>query len=57
VKPPSGAPVEAKMETFAEGLATRAPFDLPQLIMHELLDDFVLVSDDELREVLMSSAG
>ena len=38
------------MKTFAEGLATRVAFELPQQIMWELLDDFVLVSDDEIRE-------
>ena len=37
------------MRTFAEGLATRVAFELPQQIMWELLDDFVLVSDDEIR--------
>jgi threonine dehydratase len=37
------------MQTFAEGLATRAGFDLPQAILWDLLDDFVLVSDDEMR--------
>lgn len=45
--------VEAPMETFAEGLATRAPFDLTQAIMREGLDDFVLVSDPELREAML----
>jgi threonine dehydratase len=34
--------------TFAEGLATRTSFDLPQRMLATLLDDFVLVSDDEL---------
>src|SRR5215468_874412 len=34
--------------TIAEGLATRTAFDLPQGILWQLLDDFVLVSDDEL---------
>ncbi|KAA0230064.1 threonine/serine dehydratase [candidate division KSB1 bacterium] len=48
----SGKRVEAKMETFAEGLATRVPFDLPQAIIRELLDDFVLVSDDEIRAAM-----
>jgi threonine dehydratase len=38
-----------EMTTFAEGLATRVAFELPQRIMWELLDDFVLVSDDEIR--------
>jgi threonine dehydratase len=37
------------MRTFAEGLATRVAFELPQQIMWELLDDFILVSDDEIR--------
>ncbi|HZU76157.1 MAG TPA: threonine/serine dehydratase [Dehalococcoidia bacterium] len=37
------------VHTFAEGLATRTTFALPQRVMRELLDDFVLVSDDELR--------
>jgi threonine dehydratase len=42
-------PVEAPDQTFAEGLATRAPFELPQQIMREHLHDFVLVSEDEIR--------
>lgn len=37
-----------RIETFADGLATRTPFALPQRILAELLDDFVLVTDDEL---------
>jgi threonine dehydratase len=41
--------LEGRMETFAEGLATRVAFELTQRILWELLDDFVLVSDDELR--------
>ncbi|HST14688.1 MAG TPA: threonine/serine dehydratase [Gaiellaceae bacterium] len=41
--------LEDEMRTFAEGLATRVAFELPQQIMWELLDDFVLVSDDEIR--------
>jgi threonine dehydratase len=48
----AGERVEAKMETFAEGLATRAPFDLPQSIMRGLLDDFILVGEDEMREAM-----
>lgn len=44
--------VEARIETFAEGLATAAPFDLPLAIMLEHLDDFVLVSEEELRQAL-----
>jgi threonine dehydratase len=37
------------MHTFAEGLQTRVSFELPQRILAEHLDDFVLVADDELR--------
>jgi threonine dehydratase len=36
--------------TMAEGLATRTAFDLPQRILWEHLDDFVLVSDDALQD-------
>src|SRR5206468_12661731 len=42
--------VEDRMETFAEGLATRTAFDRPQRVLWEHLDDFVLVSDDQIRE-------
>lgn len=41
--------VEDRMETFAEGLATRTAFELPQRILWQRLDDFVLVSDEEIR--------
>jgi threonine dehydratase len=40
--------VADKMETAAEGLATRVGFALPQRILWELLDDFVLVSEEEI---------
>jgi threonine dehydratase len=41
--------LEDRMQTFAEGLATRTAFELPQKILWQWLDDFVLVSDDEIR--------
>lgn len=41
--------VEDEMATAAEGLATRVPFALPQQILWEHLDDFVLVGEEELR--------
>jgi threonine dehydratase len=44
-----GRPVTDEMHTFAEGLQTRVSFELPQRILAEHLDEFVLVSDDELR--------
>jgi len=50
--------VEDRMETRAEGLATRVAFELPQRIMWEHLDDFVLVDEDELdRAVLLMIEG
>jgi threonine dehydratase len=45
--------VEDTMETFAEGLATRTAFELPQQVLWQHLDDFVLVSDDEIRAAQM----
>ncbi len=43
-----GRIVEAPMESEAEGLATGMGYELPQRILRELLDDFVLVDDSEL---------
>jgi threonine dehydratase len=45
--------VEDRMETFAEGLATRVGFELPQRVMRDQLDDFVLVSDDAIRTAVV----
>ncbi len=44
----TGKPQESPNGTRAEGLSTAAPFELPQRILRRLLDDFVLVSDDEI---------
>ena len=41
--------VTDRMATIAEGLATRTAFELPQRILWEKLDDFVLVPDAEIR--------
>jgi threonine dehydratase len=50
--------LEDRMETRAEGLATRVPFELPQRILWEHLDDFVLVGEDELeRSVVQMIEG
>jgi threonine dehydratase len=50
--------VDDRMETLAEGLATRTAFELPQRILWERLDEFVLVGEDDLRraQVLMIEA-
>lgn len=39
--------------TFAEGLATGRGFELPQRILWEMLDDFVLVSDDQIMQAMV----
>jgi threonine dehydratase len=44
----AGTLIEDTTSTFAEGLATRTAFELPQRILRELLDDFMLVSEDAL---------
>src|SRR5262249_61626422 len=36
--------VEDRMQTFAEGLATRTAFELPQRILRQWLHDLLLVS-------------
>lgn len=41
--------LEGEMRTYAEGLATRTAFELPQQIMWEMLEEFVLVGEDEIR--------
>ncbi len=49
----AGKLLEAKMNTFAEGLATRVPFANTQRIMRKYLDDFVLVEDKAIREAIL----
>jgi len=38
--------------TIADGLATRQAFELPTRILRELVDDFVLVSDEEIAQAV-----
>jgi threonine dehydratase len=45
----AGTLLEGTSTTFAEGLATRTAFELPQQILRALLDDFVLVPEDGIR--------
>jgi threonine dehydratase len=42
----------AQMETEAEGLATGAPFMLPQQILWKHLDDFLLVEEEAMRQAV-----
>ena len=45
--------IEAPNRTFAEGLATGSAFELPQAILWEKLDDFILVSDEEIMQAML----
>jgi threonine dehydratase len=40
---------DARIQTWAEGLATRMPADMTLGIMRELMDDALLVSEDDMR--------
>jgi threonine dehydratase len=40
------------MKTEHEGLATRVPFEMPSRILWDLLDDFLLVTDDDINEAI-----
>jgi threonine dehydratase len=42
--------LERPNATIAEGLATRTTFQLPQQILWDMLDDFLLVEDEQLKE-------
>jgi len=44
--------LEDRMETEAEGLATRVAFELTQSMLWEMLDDFVLVTEEEIRQAV-----
>lgn len=46
------AATESFIETAAEGLQTRAPFMMPQHILWEKLDDFLLVDDEAMIEAV-----
>ncbi len=45
--------VERHNATFADGLATATAFALPQAILWQALDDFVLVSDAEIQQAMI----
>jgi threonine dehydratase len=49
-----GRPMSSdRMDTFAEGLATRVGFELTVEIMKKNLKDFVLVSDDDIKAAML----
>lgn len=45
---------EAEMNTFAEGVATRVPFENAQHIMQKYLDDFILVDDADIERAVLA---
>lgn len=47
-----GRIIEAEVETFADGLATKMGYDLTVSILKELLDDFVLVSEENMLQAI-----
>jgi threonine dehydratase len=50
----AGKPVETpEVQTFAEGVATRRPAALTLEIMRSHVHEFVLVSDDQMREAIL----
>jgi len=42
-----------KLETFADGLATRVPFELTMRIMRRLIDRIMLVGEEDLKEAIL----
>jgi threonine dehydratase len=48
----AGTLLERPNQTQAEGLATRTTFDLPQRILRDHLDDFLLVDDEQIRRAV-----
>jgi threonine dehydratase len=41
-----------KIETFADGLATRVPFELTMTIMRQMIDQIILVSEEDLKKAI-----
>ncbi len=48
-----GQLVERPNRTKAEGLATGHAFELPQAILRQMLDDFILVSEEEILQAMV----
>ena len=44
--------VTERVTTFAEGLATREPFDMPLALLPRLVDEIMLVDDNQLVEAI-----
>ena len=50
----AGYVVEAPMKSAAEGLATGSGYELPLEILREHLDDFILVTEDEMNRAIVT---
>ncbi len=48
----AGRLLEAPNRTRAEGLSTGTAFELPQRILRQLLDDFILLEDEEIEDAI-----
>jgi len=49
----SGKMIEtAKIDTFADGLATRVPFEMTMSIMRRLIDEIILVTERDLKQAI-----
>lgn len=53
----SGKPEVAENSTYADGVATGESFEFTQSIMRAFLDDFLLVSDEEIRSAQRTLTG
>ncbi len=48
----AGELLTAAMSTMAEGLATASGYEMPQAMLRESLDDFILVDDSEIESAI-----
>ena len=49
-----GPTVDAKMETVAEGIATGSSYDYPVGMLRKYLNDFVLVSEEDIQQAIVT---
>ena len=48
-----GRLVDSPTTTFAEGISVRVSFDGSQAVIRDLLDDYILVSEDDIRRAVV----
>lgn len=49
----TGSPKSARMDSIAEGLATDTAYEPALTMLRDLLDDFILVSDEEMEDAVL----